>query len=282
MKIIHRPCCLSAKQKKLKSPTVKPVVGGSGRGLTSVWAFSCTCNKINFSFYLHDARCQVSLFIVYAKVILGSTRANDLSGTHWWFWHQCSPLMVKVTNLPKTWFVHFYVLTLTLPVSLPLSLPGKARGVGVAQSHMGTSVWSLWSRPRHPAEPLVFFLCCRCPLGFLCLLSLSSHLVKGGRANTLLTRAPSDRWGRRGLRCHWLTAGESAMRIGGCRGTGMKTCVRRRWCWWRSCASTPREVTARANAARSSATCWEVATDSWTQVTDTPGDSEIWSLSNVW
>lgn len=180
--------------------------------------------------------------------------------------HQFSHLMVKVTNLPKTWFVHFYVLRLTLPVFLPLSLPGKVRGVGVAQSYMGTSVWALWSRPRHPEEPLL-----SCPLCFIGLLFLSPHLVKGGRADTLLSWAPSDRWGRRGLRCHWLTAGESAMRIGGCRGTGMKTCVRRRWCWWRSCASTPREATARVNAARSSATCWEVATDSWTQVTDTPG-----------
>lgn len=152
-----------------------------------------------------------------------------------------------------------------------LSLPGKVRGVGVAQSHMGTSGWSLWSRPRHPADPLPLFLYWRCSLRLLCLL-----LVKGGRANNLLTWAPSDRWGRRGLDCHWLTAGESAMRIGGCRGTGMKTCVRRRWCCWRSYASTPREATARVNAVRSSATCWEVVTDSWTQVTDSAPHESFW------
>lgn len=72
-----------------------------------------------FSHFLHDANSLVSLFIVYAKVILCSTRANDLSGTQWWFWHQCSHLMGKVTNLPKTWFVHFYVPTFTLPFFSP-------------------------------------------------------------------------------------------------------------------------------------------------------------------
>lgn len=139
------------------------------------------------------------------------------------------------------------------PVSLLLCLSGNVRGAGVARSHTGASVWSLWSRPGHPTAP---------PR----LLFLRSHLVKGGRVNGLLTRAPSDRRGRRGLHCHWLTAGESAMRIGGCRETGMKICVRRRWCWWRSCASTPREATARVSGVRSSATWWEDATDSWTQV----------------
>lgn len=101
----------------------------------------------------------------------------------------------------------------------------------------------------------------------------TSRPVKGGWASKALSQVPSDRWGRRWLRCHWLTAGESAMQIGACRGTGKKTCVRRRWCLWRSCASTPRRVTARVNAARSSGTCWEVAAVGWTQVTAASNES---------
>lgn len=58
----------------------------------------------------------------------------------------------------------------------------------------------------------------------------------------------------------------SAMRIGGCQGIGKKTCARKRWCWWRSCASAL-EDTARVPAARSSATWWGEATDILTQVT---------------
>lgn len=194
-------------------------------------------------------------------------------------------LIAKVTTLPIHWFVHFYVLTPTLTVSLPLSLSGKVRGVGVAQSYMGTSVWCLWSRPRHPAEPLEFPPAPNRPpplplpplsLLFLCLLSLSLSVwtfIKGGRTNTLFTSEcrPIGEGGEGCAVIGWL-AGESAMRIGGCRGTGMKTCVRRRWCWWRSCVSAPQEVTARMNAARNSATWWEDA-DSRTQVTDTPGAS---------
>lgn len=229
--------------------------------------FISDCNKVKFSHFFLNANCLVSLFIVYAKAKLWSTGASDLSGTHWWFWHQCSDLMGKVTNLPKTWFVHFHVLTLTASFSPFISFRETERGGCRSVIHGHISLVSLiqtktpWGAPRVLPSSLL-------SLSYLCLLFLSSHLVKGGRANTLLTQAPSDRWGRRGLRCHWLTAGESAMRIGGCRGIGMKTCVRRHWCWWRSCASTPQEGTARANAARSSATCWEAATEAWTQVTD--------------
>lgn len=195
-------------------------------------------------------------------------RANHLSGSCWWFWHSCSHLMAKVTSLPETWFVSFYVLTSQVSTfSHFISFRESERGGCCSLIHGHISLASAIQ----PAEPLVFLLYHSCPLNFLCLIALSSHLVKGGQPKTVLTQAPSDRWGQRGLRCHWLTAGESAMRIGGCQGTGMKTCVRRRWCWWRSCAST-RGVTARTNAARSSSS-WGGATGRLIQVTHTPGAS---------
>lgn len=63
--------------------------------------YIAACNKVHVSHFLHDASCLVSLFRVSAKAILCNTAANDLSGTHWWHWHQCSHLMVKVTKLPR-------------------------------------------------------------------------------------------------------------------------------------------------------------------------------------
>lgn len=195
---------------------------------------------------------------MYLCVICCSTRTNDPSDTHWWFSHQSSWLIGKVTNLLKAWFVHY---TYThIANCLPFFSSRERERGGWRWVIHGHSVTETKATGRTPCS---FLYCRQLPLPPLTHLT---YIAEGGQANIQFTIAPSDRWGRRGLRCHWLTAGESAMRIGGCRGTGMKTCVRRRWCWWKNCASTPQEATAKVNAARSSATCWEVATDR-TQVT---------------